>query len=215
VDGTKTMFEMACAANATGCLPIRRGMVGPEADRRTVSSIFALQEDGGIVPFPGIVDFVQGGDMAGGVFITVRVASRRIADDLKYLKVGNGKYTTFFRPYHLWFLEAPLSVARAHLLRETWLVPLDRPVAEVLTIAKKDLATGEKLDAFGGYAFHGSMDRAEEARKLNALPVGLAPGAVMLKQARRGEVLRWDHVRLDEESTVVKLRRQQDALKEE
>jgi predicted homoserine dehydrogenase-like protein len=29
VDGTKTMFEMTCAANATGCLPMQRGMVGP------------------------------------------------------------------------------------------------------------------------------------------------------------------------------------------
>jgi predicted homoserine dehydrogenase-like protein len=215
VDGTKTMFEMTCAANATGCLPIRRGMVGPEANRRTVSGIFALREDGGIVPSPGAVDFVQGSDMSGGVFITVRVGNRRIADDLKYLKVGDGKYTTFFRPYHLWFLEAPISVARAHLRAETWLVPLDRPVAEVLTIAKKDLAAGEKLDAFGGYTFHGSMDRAEEAARLRALPVGLAPGAVMTRPAQKGEVIRWDHVRLEEESTVVKLRRQQDELKED
>ena len=53
VDGTKTMFEMACVANATGCLPIRRGMVGPEATRQTVSGIFALKEDGGICPAPG------------------------------------------------------------------------------------------------------------------------------------------------------------------
>ena len=35
VDGTKTMFEMTCAANATGCLPMRRGMVGPEATLET------------------------------------------------------------------------------------------------------------------------------------------------------------------------------------
>ncbi len=98
VDGTKTMFEMACVANATGCLPIRRGMVGPEATRQTVSSIFSLKEDGGICPFPGVVDFVQGGDMSGGVFLTVRTDNARIAADLKYLKAGNGKYTTFFRP---------------------------------------------------------------------------------------------------------------------
>jgi predicted homoserine dehydrogenase-like protein len=178
-----------------------------------VSDIFALQEDGGIVPYPGIVDFVQGSDMSGGVFITVRVASGRIAEDLKYLKVGNGKYTTFFRPYHLWFLEAPISVALAHLRAETWLVPLDRPVAEVLTIAKKDLAAGEELDAFGGYTFHGSLDRAEEA--LGALPVGLAPGAVLTKPVKKGEVIGWDQVRLNEGSAVVKLRRQQDALKGE
>jgi hypothetical protein len=93
VDGTKTMFEMACAANATGCLPMKRGMVGPEATLETVSDIFALEEDGGIVKrpssshpsltrgattrvetrFPGVVDFVQEPSMSGGVFITVRI----------------------------------------------------------------------------------------------------------------------------------------------
>jgi predicted homoserine dehydrogenase-like protein len=212
VDGTKTMFEMSCVANATGCLPIRRGMVGPEATRQTVSSIFSLAEDGGICPFPGVVDFVQGGDMSGGVFVTVKVDNGRIAADLKYLKAGDGKYTTFFRPYHLWFIEAPISVARAHLFHEPWLVPLDRPVVDVMTVAKKDLAPGEVLDEFGGYAFHGTMDRAEEAGKLDALPVGLAPGARVVKAVRKGAVVAWSDVRLDESSTVVKLRRQQDAL---
>lgn len=212
VDGTKTMFEMASVANATGCLPIQRGMTGPEATRQTVSSIFALKEDGGICPFPGVVDFVQGSDMSGGVFLTVRVDNARIAADLKYLKAGNGRYTTFFRPYHLWFIEAPISVARAHLFREPWLVPLDRPVVDVMTVAKKDLAPGDALDDFGGYAFHGVMDRAEEARKLDALPVGLAPGAKLVRRVRKGAVIAWTDVRLDESCTVVKLRREQDAL---
>ena len=71
VDGTKTMFEMTCAANATGCLPMQRGMTGPEATLETVSEIFALEKDGGITKFPGAVDFVQGPSMAGGVFVTV------------------------------------------------------------------------------------------------------------------------------------------------
>ncbi|HUW11754.1 MAG TPA: NAD(P)-dependent oxidoreductase, partial [Anaerolineae bacterium] len=135
VDGTKTMFEMTCAANATGCLPMRRGMVGPEATLDTVSEIFALEEDGGITTFPGAVDFVQGSAMAGGVFVVVRVQDERIRADLQYLKMGKGKYYTLFRPYHLWFLEAPHSVARAHLYGQTTLVPLDEPVAEVMTIA--------------------------------------------------------------------------------
>ncbi len=52
VDGSKTMFEMTCAANATGCLPMRRGMVGPDATLDTVTGIFSLVEDGGIVPQP-------------------------------------------------------------------------------------------------------------------------------------------------------------------
>jgi predicted homoserine dehydrogenase-like protein len=217
VDGTKTMFEMTCAANATGCLPMQRGMVGPEATIETVSDIFALEEDGGIAKFPGAVDFVQGPSMSGGVFVTARVQDKRITADLKYLKLTGdknrgGKYFTLFRPYHLWFLEAPISVARAALYKEVWLAPLDEPVADSMTVAKRDLRSGDKLDQFGGYTFHGVMDRAEAAQSLNALPVGLAPGAVIAKPVARGEVVTWDDVSLDAGSTVVKLRRMQDAL---
>jgi predicted homoserine dehydrogenase-like protein len=211
VDGTKTMFEMTCVANATGCLPIRRGMVGPVADRKTVTGIFSLEADGGICPAPGIVDFVQGPDMSGGVFLTARVDDPRIAEDLRYLKVGSGLYTTLFRPYHLWFIEAPISIARAALYGEPWLVPLDEPVVDVITIAKKDLAAGEMLDTFGGYTFRGSMDRAGEAAAACALPVGLAPGAKIARPVKAGEVITWKHVGLDETSAIVKLRRQQDA----
>ena len=81
-----------------------------------------------------------------------------------------------------------------------------------MTVAKKDLAPGEILDDFGGYAFHGTMDRAGEARKLDALPVGLAPGARMARPVKKGSVVAWSDVTLDEASPVVKLRRQQDTL---
>jgi predicted homoserine dehydrogenase-like protein len=211
VDGTKTMFEMTCAANATGCRPMKRGMTGPEATLETVSQIFALEQDGGLTTFPGAVDFVQGSAMAGGVFVTVKAGARRIRDDLHYLKVGSGDYFTFFRPYHLWFIEAPISIARAVLRRERTLVPLDRPVAEAMAVAKRDLTAGERLDDFGGYTFYGLMDRAEEASRLDALPVGLAIGAEMARPVKGGQVITWQDVALDEESTLVKLRRQQDA----
>ncbi|HZW04312.1 MAG TPA: hypothetical protein VFF68_10320, partial [Anaerolineaceae bacterium] len=65
VDGTKTMFEMTCAANATGCRPQKAGMLGPEANLGNVSQIFALQSDGGLIEHPGTVDFVQGNSMSG------------------------------------------------------------------------------------------------------------------------------------------------------
>jgi predicted homoserine dehydrogenase-like protein len=212
VDGTKTMFEMTCAANATGCRPMQRSMVGPEATIENVSEIFALEEDGGITKFPGAVDFVQGSSMSGGVFVTVRVNDKRIRDDLQYLKVGKGKYFTFFRPYHLWFLEAPISIAEAYFNKRIWLAPQDEPVADIMTVAKKDLVVGEVLERFGGYSCYGVMDLAENSRNLNALPSGISPGAKLVKPVKRGEIITWDDVVLDEESTVVKLRREQDAL---
>ncbi len=212
VDGTKTMFEMTCAANATGCRPLQRGMIGPEATQETVSQVFALVEDGGISRFPGVVDFVQGPSMSGGVFVTVRIPDTRIRDDLNYLKVGKGNYFTFFRPYHLWFLEAPISIARAHLKHEVWMAPLDEPVADVMTVAKRDLRPGDVLERFGGYTTYGVMDAAAETARLNALPVGLTPGARVVRPVAAGQVVTWDDVALDEDATVVKLRRQQDAL---
>ena len=210
VDGTKTMFEMACVANATGCKPMRPGMVGPEADTNTVTEIFALEEDGGMTPFPGVVDFVQGGAMSGGVFITVRIPDERVRADLQYLKVGRGKYATFFRPYHLWFLEAPISIAKAFFDNETTLVPLDTPSADVATTAKADVNAGDVLDAFGGYTFFGRMDIKKACADANALPVGLAPGARLKKAAAKGSIITWDDVELDESSIIVKLRREMD-----
>jgi predicted homoserine dehydrogenase-like protein len=212
VDGTKTMFEMTCAANAVGARPIQRGMIGPQADLDTVSQIFALEEDGGLTKQTNSVDFVQGSAMSGGVFIVTRVSDERIRADLEYLKVGHGKYFTFFRPYHLWFIEAPISVAQAYLHREVTLVSQDRPTADVMTIAKRDLKAGEVLDDFGGYTFHGVMDRFEAARAGNALPVGLAPGAKLSAPKKIGDMITWDDVMLDETQTVVKLRREQDQL---
>jgi len=212
VDGTKTMFEMACAANATGCQPQKRSMIGPEADQSTISRIFSLKEDGGLINNPHTVDFVQGNAMSGGVFITVRVDDRRIQSDLEYLKVGSGYYYTFFRPYHLWFLEAPISVARAYLYRQTTLVPKDNLVAESIATAKRDLVKGDKLDTFGGYTFYGQIEGAKTAKLINALPTGLAPDALIVKPVKAGEIITWDDVVLNEEETVVKLRREQDKL---
>ena len=64
-------------------------------------------------------------------------------------------------------------------------MPQDRPVADVMTVAKRDLRAGETLDEFGGYTFHGTMDRMETALELRALPVGLAPGARLSARWRR------------------------------
>jgi predicted homoserine dehydrogenase-like protein len=81
-----------------------------------------------------------------------------------------------------------------------------------MTIAKRDLQPGELLDDFGGYTFYGLMDSADVTRDLNALPVGLAPGAKVARPILAGKILTWEDVTLDESSRVVQLRRQQDAL---
>jgi predicted homoserine dehydrogenase-like protein len=79
-----------------------------------------------------------------------------------------------------------------------------------MTLAKRNLKAGETLDTFGGYTFHGVMDRANIVRKTNSLPAGLAPGAKLIQPVSSGEIITWEDVLLDEETVVVKLRREQD-----
>jgi predicted homoserine dehydrogenase-like protein len=81
-----------------------------------------------------------------------------------------------------------------------------------MTVAKKDLKAGEVLERFGGFTHYGVMDLADRARELNALPVGLSPGAKLVQPVKAGQVITWEDVSLDEESAVVKLRRQQDEV---
>ena len=206
VDGTKTMFEMTCAANATGCRPIQRGMVGPQADLTTVSRIFALEADGGITTISPHGRFCAGERDVGGRFChRAHRGSPRLRGS-GYLKVGKGHYYTFFRPYHLWFLEAPISVARAYFYRQTTLTPLDLPVADVITVAKRDLRPGERLDEFGGYTFYGVMEEADMPAIWRAAGrAGPRGGCQPIHLG--GPLVKWEDVRLDENQTVVELRR--------
>ena len=81
-----------------------------------------------------------------------------------------------------------------------------------MTVAKRALQPGDRLDDFGGYTFYGVMDRAEAVQTLHSLPIGLAPGATIIQPVGKGHVVTWAVVALDEASTLVKLRRMQDQL---
>ncbi len=53
--------------------------------------------------------------------------------------MGDGPNYILYRPYHLCSLETPLSAAMAVLDHKATIVPKAGLVAEVMTIAKKDL----------------------------------------------------------------------------
>jgi predicted homoserine dehydrogenase-like protein len=62
--------------------------------------------------------------------------------------------------------------------------------------------------------FRGVIERADIAGRLGALPVGLAPGAKLIKTVWKGKIITWEDVALDEKSTLVKLRRMQEGLQD-
>jgi predicted homoserine dehydrogenase-like protein len=211
VDGTKTMVEMTALANATGLLPEKRGMHGPVATVEQLPKLFALKSQGGILEHEGVVDYVLG-SVAPGVFAVVTTDQKTIIEDLQYLSVGPGPNWVFYRPYHLANLETPLSAARAVLLGETTIATTQKPVAETITVAKRDLKAGEKLDGIGQYTFYGSIEKAEIATKERLLPLGLAEGAVLKSDVAKGQPITYDEVELNQDSLIVHLRALQDRV---
>ena len=209
-DGSKTMTEMVALANATGLELSKRGMYGPHATVKTLTDVFALQEDGGVLDRPGVVDYCMG-DVAPGVFVIVRSDAPYINHEMTYLAMGPGPYFALYRPFHLASIEAPLSVARAVLDREASLFAPSL-MAEVTTMAKKDLHPGDTIDGIGGYTVRGYADIAKDAKRDNLVPIGLIQNAIVQKPIKLGELISYDQVELDESSLIVQLRRKQDAL---
>jgi predicted homoserine dehydrogenase-like protein len=208
-DGTKMNIEQNVVCNATGLIPAKRGMIGVKTDQR--NAVRDFEATGALGGGPGIVDYTLGGDFGGGIFIIARGQDPNFcAPYLKYLKMGEGPNYMFLRPYHLCHVETPLSAAEAVVYGEATIAPMGRPVAQTITIAKRDLKAGETLDGIGGFNQYGEVEVADKARGL--LPIGLAENVRLRRDVRRGEAIPEDAVELNESSLLVKLWREQQKM---
>ncbi|RYX93540.1 MAG: homoserine dehydrogenase [Comamonadaceae bacterium] len=212
VDGSKTAVEMSAIANATGLVPDIAGMHGPNASLDDLHKVLCPVADGGILTRKGVVDYTVGKGVAPGVFVVAEMAHPRLRERMDYLKLGTGPYYTFYRPYHLCSLEVPLTCARAVLYGRSDMAPLPKPTAEVTALAKRDLKPGEKLDAIGEYMYRAWAMATTEARTLNAVPCGLVERGIVTQPIRKGELLTYANIAVDETSKIVEFRRRQDKL---
>ena len=213
VDGSKTMVEMAAIANATGLIPDRPGMHGPAATVDQLNKTLIPQAAGGVLSSnAGFVDYSIGKGVAPGVFVVAEMDHPRIRERMEDLKMGQGPYFTFHRPYHLTSLEVPLTCARVALYGKADMVPLARPVAEVAAVAKRDLAVGETLDQIGEYCYRAWIMEASEARAAGALPCGLLTGAKVTQPIRKGELITRANAAVPEGSKIAVLRARQDKM---
>ena len=211
VDGSKTMIEMCAIANATGLLPDRPGMHGPDAGPAELAKVLVPQSAGGVLSREGVVDYSVGKGLAPGVFVVIRAPHPRVHERLRDLKMGEGPYFTLIRPYHLTSLEVPLTAASLVLHRQPHMVPLPTPVAECAAVAKEALAPGVTLGKIGEDHYRGWLTTVEHARRDRLLPMGLAERAVVTAPIAPGGYLTYDNCRVDETLEIVRLRRQQDA----
>ena len=210
VDGTKTMVEMVAIANATGLVPDVPGMHGPSATKEDLAQVLCTKADGGILSRSGVVDYSIGKGVAPGVFCVVKARHGRVHERMVDLKVGPGPCFALIRPYHLTSLETPLSAARAVINGTADMQPLDRPVAECVAVAKRDLAEGETLGKIGEVDYRGFAMTWEEARRDRAIPIGLLERAKVVKPVKKGQRLTYDACVPDASMVVVQIRKRLD-----
>lgn len=227
-DGTKAQVEMTALANAAGLEPDVRGMHEPSVNLEDIPVRFSLRDEGGLLSRHGVVELANSVDEDGvsmlpnplkmGVFAVVRSDHPFTREDLAYNGChvgGDGKNFLLYRPYHLVAVPAPLSIARAVLLNTSNGSCAPTATAECITVAKRALRAGEKLDGGGGYTVVGQCEKASVARQQGLLPLGLADGAVLKRGFATGEAIGYEDVSMNEGSFVLKMRRLQDALTEQ
>jgi predicted homoserine dehydrogenase-like protein len=160
----------------------------------------------------GLVDYILGAEPSFGVFVlgySDHPIKQRYMD---VYKMGKGPLYTFYVPYHLSPLEAPVSVARAAIFHEASMAPKAGLMTEVITLAKRDLKAGEKLDGIGGFTCYGTIDNYEVSAAKKLLPMGLCDGCILNKDISMDAEITYDDVTLPSGRMADILRAEQNRL---
>jgi predicted homoserine dehydrogenase-like protein len=210
-DGTKISFEQAIVANGTGMRVGKRGMFGPSVDpgkplKEVANSLYPLEK---LIKGQGMVDYVVGAEPGPGVFALGTHDHPQQKHYLNLYKLGEGPLYLFYTPYHLCHFEVPNTVARAVLLNDAALTPLNGPFVDVVTAAKINLKKGETIDGLGHYMTYGLCENSDTTERENLLPIGLAEGCKLKGDIPKDKVLTYDDVVLPEGRLSDKLRKEQ------
>ena len=190
-DATKLSMETTVLSNATGFRAGKRGMHGPSC--KYVRELAQLLPPDQMLS-TGIVDYAVGAAPHTGGFVIVHEESPLKKSQLAYYKLGDGPFYVFYTPFHLPHIQLASTIGRAVVLRDPTVAPLGGPVCEVVTVAKRDLKAGERLDGIGGFCSYGLIDNSMTARTSKALPIGLSEGCVLRRGLSKDSVVTFKDV---------------------
>ncbi|MFV0374274.1 NAD(P)H-dependent oxidoreductase [Microbacterium sp.] len=219
LDGTKSAIEMAAVANGTGLIPQDEGLQFTPVDVDDLPQVLKEREKGGTLTRRGTVELISSlnrdgseiaRDLRWGVYVTFEARTDYAVQCFAEYGVrtdDSGRYGALYRPYHMIGLELPVSIASAVLRGE----PTGAPTGfrgDVVSTAKTDLRAGDTLDGEGGFAVYGKLAPAAMSLVGNALPLGLAHGAKLIRDVPKDRTVSWDDVDADETLLAVKVRRE-------
>jgi predicted homoserine dehydrogenase-like protein len=202
-DGSKLALESAIMGNATGFVPGVRGMYGHQcAHVKDLLGKFKV----GDFAHGGLVDFVLGAEPHTGAFVMGYNDHPIKKKYMSYFKFGEGPLYMFYTPYHLPHMQLPHSVARAVLFKDPTLAPIGAPVCDTISVAKRDLKAGEKLDGMGGFTCYGLVDSYDNCRRGDYLPMALSVDCRLKRNIAKDQPLSYRDVELPAGRLCDKLR---------
>jgi len=205
-DATKLSMETTILANATGFHVGRRGMYGPACEYiRQISQLLPADQ----MLATGLVDYALGAAPHTGAFVVVYEDSPLKKAQMSYVKLGDGPFFVFYTPFHLPHIQIASTIGRAAIHHDATVAPIGAPVCEVMTIAKRDLKAGERLDGVGGFCAYGLIDNASAARAVDVLPISLSEDCVLKKDVVKDSVISFKDVDLPVRRVADKLWREQ------
>ncbi len=222
LDGTKPAIESAAIANAAGLDAPSGGLAYPSGAIDDLATQMRPREEGGVLERAGLVEVQNcldaagrqiGNDIRMGVWVVVRAVTeyqRRCFEEYKVATDDSGRYFAAFKRWHLIGLELGMSVASVGLRGEATGTAREFR-ADVVAVAKRNLAPGELLDGEGGHTVAGQLRPAKTAVAMRALPLGLTGGARMTRPVAADTILTLDDVGLPE-SLAHDLRRETEAM---
>ncbi len=185
-DATKLSMETTILANATGFQAGRRGMYGPACEHvREMAKLLPADQMLGT----GLVDYALGAAPHTGAFVIVYEDKPLKQAQLGYVKMGDGPFYVFYTPYHLPHIQIISTIGRAVVHADPTVAPIDGPVCEVITLAKRDMKAGERLDGIGGFCAYGLIENTATARNIDALPLSLSENCVLRHDVTKDQVI--------------------------
>ena len=220
VTGDKSSIEMAAVANASGLECPVNGLTYPPVGVYDIANKLIPKDKGGHIDHEGQVEVISSidrkkiqieNDLRWGVYIVIKAQNNYVKNCFKEYGMvtdNSGEYSAIWRPYHYVGLELAQSI---------YSIALDRKPtgytkffnADVVSVAKKDLASGEILDGEGGFASRGRLVASKDSIGGNFLPLGLSDGAKTKKSIKKDEFIKIDDVEINWKQEVLKAREYQ------
>lgn len=218
LDGTKPAIESAAIANACGLDVPSNGLAYPPGSISDIPNLMRPASQGGVLERRGMVEVISSlrpdgsainYDIRNGVWVCIEAADdyqRNCFEEYKVVTDTSGRFMCLYKRWHMIGLELAISVASVALRGEST-GTAEQFRADVVAVAKRDLAAGEMLDGEGGYTVAGQLRPTSVSVPARQLPLGLT-GDIRLKRSVSADtVLTYTDVDLNEDLTAVRLRR--------